>query len=216
MGHGYRAVEDPTGTAPTRVVEVFEVRPGDCEDSPGWSDCENDRERSELKESDKDNYPGDEYWYGWSVYFPTDYENVFPTKTALGQFHQDEAHPVWMFQNSNGGYHLDDQVPSRSRRYHELIEESELRGRWHRIEVHAKWATTEDGFFRVWVNGENEVDYEGRTMTDRAVYFKYGVYRTFVSRYRDANGGDAVPAQIAYFANVKRAQDREGLKADAR
>ena len=30
--YGYRVVEDPTGSAPTRRVERFEVRPGDCVD----------------------------------------------------------------------------------------------------------------------------------------------------------------------------------------
>ena len=212
--YGYSVIEDPTKAAPTKIVEVFEVRLGDCKSNRGWSDCENDRERSELKEVNKDNYPNDEYWYGWSVYFPMDYNNVFPTKTALGQFHQDGAHPVWMFQNSAGGYHLDDQVHGRTRKYYELISESELTGQWHQVEVHARWAIDDDGFFRVWINGLKKVDYKGQTMTARAVYFKYGVYRTFMSRYKNANDTDDVPTQVAYFSNVKRASSRESLSAD--
>jgi hypothetical protein len=35
-------------------------------------------------------------------------DNVSPAKVALGQFHQDKGHVVWMFQNQNfstpGGY----------------------------------------------------------------------------------------------------------------
>ncbi len=211
--YGYRVVEDPTKSAPSKVVEIFEVRPGDCDKDGGWSDCANDRERSELKEQNKDNYPNDEYWYGWSVYFPLDYINVFPTKTALGQFHQKGAHPVWMFQNAGGGYHLDEQVPGYTRRYYELVAESELRGQWHKVEVHVRWATDDKGFFRVWINGQQKADYKGQTMTADAVYFKYGVYRSFMSRYQNANDTDAVPAQIAYFANVKRGSSRESLVA---
>lgn len=209
--HGYSVLEDPTKTAPTEMIEVFEVRSGDCGSDGGWSDCKKDRERSELSEANKSNYPGSEYWYGWSIYFPMDYPNIYPTKVALGQFHQNKSHPVWMFQNSSGGYHLDDQVHGHSRRYYKLLDESELRGKWHRIEVHAKWAKDENGFFRVWVNGENKVDYKGQTMDAQQVYFKYGVYRSFMSRYKNANDADNVPAQIVYYSNVKRSRSREGL-----
>lgn len=210
--YGYMVVDDPTHSAPDALVEKFEVRPGDCSKDGGWSDCANDRERSELSEEDKNNYPGDEYWYGWHLYFPDDYPNVYPTKTALGQFHQDKSHPVWMFQNSSGGYHLDDQVGGGgTRRYYTLIDEGNLRGKWHKIEVHARWAKDQNGFFRVWVNGESKVNYQGQTMDAKRLYFKYGVYRSFMSRYKNKFNVDEVPAQRAYFANVKKGRSRDSL-----
>ncbi|MCE0495441.1 polysaccharide lyase [Vibrio salinus] len=209
--YGYSIIEDPTKTAPTKMIEKFEVRPGDCGSGSGGSDCARDRERSELSEANKSNYPGSEFWYGWHIYFPEDYPNVYPTKVALGQFHQDKSHPVWMFQNSNGGYHLDDQVHGRTRKYYKLIDESNLRGKWHKIEVHARWAKDESGFFKVYVNGENKVNYTGQTMDAQRVYFKYGIYRSFMSRYKNANNSDKVPAQTVYFSNVKRSKSRKGL-----
>lgn len=209
--HGYSVLEDPTKTAPTKMIEIFEVRPGDCSSDGGWSDCKKDRERSELSETNKNNYPESEYWYGWSIYFPKDYPNVYPTKVALGQFHQNKSHPVWMFQNFSGGYHLDDQVHGSTRRYYKLIDKSELRDKWHRIEVNVKWEKNENGFFRVWVNGDSKVDYKGQTMDAKQVYFKYGVYRSFMSRYKNANNADSVPAQAVYYSNVKRSKSREGL-----
>lgn len=212
--YGYDVAEDPTDAAPVGVVEIFRVKSGDCESSHGWSDCKNGRERSELKETNKNNYSGDEYWYGWSIYFPLEYKNVYPTKTALGQFHQDKSHPVWMFQNSSGGYHLDDQVQGSTNRYYKLIDESELRGKWHKIEANVRWARNDNGFFKVWINGKNMVDYKGQTMTAHAVYFKYGVYRTFISRYKNANNAETVPTQEVYFANVKRGDRREHLSAN--
>jgi hypothetical protein len=102
--YGYQVVDDPTGTAPTAKVERFEVRRGDCGFDSGWSDCKNDRERSELSQQKPRENPGSSYWYGWSIYFPSDYVTVAPTKVALGQFHQTGAHPVWMFQELTGGY----------------------------------------------------------------------------------------------------------------
>lgn len=36
--HGYQVVRDPTGAAPSKQVERFEVRPGDCNRNGGWDD----------------------------------------------------------------------------------------------------------------------------------------------------------------------------------
>lgn len=209
--YGYSVLEDPTKSAPVNMIEVFEVRPGDCGSNRGWSDCKNDRERSELSEQNKNTRPGSEYWYGWYIYFPEDYPNVYPTKAALGQFHQDKSHPVWMFQNSDRGYYLDDQVHGSTRKYYKLIDESELRGKWHMIEVQVRWAKKEKGYFRVWVNGLQKVDYNGQTMDAQRVYFKYGVYRSFMSRYKNRFNAKQVPAQKVYFANVKRGKSRKDL-----
>lgn len=84
--YGYRIVPDPTGAAPTAFVERFEVRSGDCAANTGWDDCANDRERSELSEKGNRNPAGTTGWYGWSLYLPSDFPNVYPTKVALGQF----------------------------------------------------------------------------------------------------------------------------------
>ena len=207
--HGYSIVEDPTKSAPVKMVEVFEVRPGDCTGDEKWNDCEKDRERSELY-GNNDNYPGNEYWYGWFIYFPEDYPNVYPTKTALGQFHQKKGKVIWMFQHNQTGYHLDDQA--RGSKYYKLIDESELRGKWHRIEVQVLWSIKKEGYFRVWANGVQKVDYSGPTMTARQAFFKYGVYRSFMSRYKNRFNVDQVPTQKVYFANVRRGNSGESLQ----
>ena len=225
--YGYEIVEDHTKRAPAKYIERFEVRHGDCAADTGWSDCAQDRERSELSGS-KDNYPGTEYWYGWSIYVPEDYVNISPTKVALGQFHQKSSHPVWMFQNSTGGYHLDKQVSGYTDTYYKLIDKKDFRGKWHKIKLHVKWSRKNDGFFKVWVNGKQKVDYKGKTMSASQVYFKYGVYRSFMSRYKNSKksewimnlpkGADIsnppkfkVPTQVVYYSNVRRASNEEGL-----
>ena len=209
--HGYLIKEDVTGSAPTKLIEVFEVKPGDCFWNRGWNDCDEDRERSELSEKNKGTGVGNEYWYGWNIYFPEEYLNVYPTKTALGQFHQKDSHVIWMFQNSDGGYHLDDQTLGFTNEYHKLIDEDDLRGKWHKIEVQAKWSRDDNGFFRVWVNGEQKADYSGQTMTAERVYFKYGVYRSFLRRYKRSYDESEVPTQKVYFSNVKRGYTRDSL-----
>ena len=82
----------------------FEVRPGDCGRNDNHNDCETDRERHEL--SGRRTMSKGEWWYAWSIYFPKDYINVYPTKTALGQFHQKKGHPVFMFDFLNFGYYV--------------------------------------------------------------------------------------------------------------
>lgn len=207
--HGYLIKEDVTGSAPTKLIEVFEVRPGDCFwNRWGWNDCDNDRERSELSEKNKETAAGSEYWYEWNIYFPEEYLNVYPTKTSLGQFHQDKSSVIWMFQNSDGGYHLSDQTTNE---YYKLIDEDDLRGKWHKIEIQVKWSKGSDGFFRVWVNGEQKVDLRGQTMNAERVYFKYGVYRSFLRRYKWSYAESEVPTQKVYFSNVKRGYTRDSL-----
>lgn len=203
--HGYAVVPDPTGNAPSKFVERFEVRSGDCSYNTGWSDCENDRERSELTETEK-NYSGSEWWYGWHLYLPPDYPLIAPAKTALAQFHQHDAPPAFMFQNQSGGYWIDRNFGSTTDLI-PLLSHEEMIGRWNRIEVHARWDKT-NGFFRVYVNGALKYDFNGTTMTASSSYFKYGVYRSFVSRYKN---GQPAPTQVALFANVTRSKTREGL-----
>ena len=93
-----------------------------------------------------------------------------------------------------------------------IIKPADLRGRWHRIAVHARWSADKDGFFKVYVNDDLKWAFNGRTNTRGRIYFKYGVYRTWLSYYKRAKGVDQVPAQIVYYANVRRARTRAGLR----
>jgi len=211
QSHGYKFINDPTGSAPAKKVEQFEVRSGDCHFNKSWSDCENDRERSEVREKGKLTSRGSKSWYGWYFYVPDNWPNVYPTKTVLGQFHQQDSHPVWMFLNIRGGLALDDHSTGRSSRIIELIPEKDFVGRWHRIEMHVKWKSNKKGFLKIWVNGKKKIDYKGKTMSAKKVYFRYGVYRSFVSRYKEFAQTKKVPSQRALFANVRKSKNRKGL-----
>ena len=218
--HGYQIVDDHTGSAPTAKIERFEVQPGDCShgEGGGWSDCANDRERSELKEpvDRRMTRSGSEYWYTWSIYFPEDFVNVYPTKLCVGQFHQHKGHVIWMTQVRDDGLIWDHQVLGRTTVVWPLIDEADLRGKWHTINLYVKWSKHDDGpdmgVLKLWVNDELKVDYIGQTCKSKLVYFKYGVYRSFMSRYKNANDVDDVPGQVVYYANVKRAKSESDLE----
>ena len=210
--YGYQVVPDPTGQAPTAQVERFEVRPGDCMRSKHWDDCATDRERSELSEKAPWAEAGNEVWYGWYFYLPHSHPNIYPAVTTLGQFHQSGSHVLWLFQQWDRGLILKEQVSGRAGLKYPLIPECALRGAWHRMEVQARWSRGEDGVFKVWINGKLKVRYSGPTMSAKTVYFKYGVYRSFLSRYKQKPHNGPAPAQVAYFAGVKRGRSRADLK----
>ena len=202
--YGYSIVSESYGH-PVRDGKKsmrFEVRAGDCSWSQGWSDCENDRERHELRT--RNNWRKGEYWYHWSLYLPRDYPIVYPVKVSLGQFHQKGSHPVWMFQNSSGGYFVDNQTVGSTLEKREILTDEEMRGRWSDVLVHARWTHEDDGFFRVYVNGETSPRYTWSGPTKRRgkrVYFKLGIYRSLMSR----RPGDE-PTQVVYFDHVNRAK----------
>lgn len=214
--HGYEVVSKADGhpvRAGTQSLR-FEVRAGDCGRDPrrfGWDDCARDRERHELIQRGDRQKEGREFWYGWSIFAPEDWPNVFPAKVAIGQFHQRGDHVVWMFQNAGGGLHVDNQVPGRTIALLPLIAAKDFRGRWHDIAVHARWSREADGFFRVFVNGAPAYEHAGATMTAEEVYFKFGIYRSFVSRWRAATGKRDLPTQVLYLDEIRRGPTRDSV-----
>ena len=192
----------------------FEVRPGDCGYNDGWNDCDTDRERHELSGK---RMSGGEWWYSWSIYLPKDFVNVHPTKVCLGQFHQEKGHVVWMFQNQSfsktGGYWVDDQVPGYTRKLNQILSQEEMIEKWNDILVNVKWSKKDDGFFKVWLNGKQVYSFEGPTKTKAKTYFKFGIYRSFLSKWiyssRNKKKEKGVPAQVVYFDEVRAGKTKE-------
>ncbi len=213
--HGYAVVSADDGH-PVRAGRQsvrFEVRAGDCSwNSLGFSDCDTDRERHELVQIGDTQSQGDAYWYGWSIYLPKDYPVVYPSKVALGQFHEIE-HVTWLFRNKDGGYFVNRQNgfgPAYG--FDKILEDGEMRGVWNDIEVFARWMPDETGVFTVWLNGRQVYDHRGPTMhRDARPYFKFGIYRNVVSRYKLANGVDRLPTQVVYFDEVRRGRTRREI-----
>jgi len=205
--YGMTVVSNKEGY-PTRLGETsmrFEVRAGDCGSDSGWSDCANDRERHEM--TSKPNVNGTS-WHSWSIFLPEDYPIVYPTMVNLGQFHQHGGHVVWMFQNRRGGLMVDNQTIGSTLHMKRILTDDEMRGKWCDILVHARWTSDPDkGFFDVYVNGEPTPRYEWRGKTQTAgkqVYHKFGIYRSWISRYKAMFDGDDVPTQVVYFDDVNQ------------
>jgi len=232
---------------PSSVIERFEVRDGDC---AAWQDCLKEtgdgkgfRERSQLKEvyGRKDTHDGDEYWYTWSLYFPKDFKTIFPGEGGFGGFHEGKNMKVALkiVDRGDGLYvksdHARNPYPTTNNtRYTKLVDDKDLRGKWHTIKLHAKWSRSDKGFFKVWINGKKKIDYTGRTTRGYGLAFKYGVYRSHLDRfYEDRKWKEQfklpadvpmeafrnipqaiIPTQVVYYSNVRRSNDEAGLNLD--
>jgi hypothetical protein len=60
-----------------------------------------------------------------------------------------------------------------------------------------------------WVNGEKKVEVMKSPINfkPKSIYFKYGIYRSFVSRYKNIHGN--IPTQIVYYDEVRRGDSLE-------
>jgi hypothetical protein len=208
---GISLVDKNTGpVAKGNYSERFEVRQGDCSAQPGWSDCEMDRERSEMSELKPYTALGKPTWYSWSIWFDNSWPDISPVTTTVGQFHQrDQSVPAVLFIQRDGRYFLrlesaKDLYPNNNVRT--LLTEQELRGRWHQVVVFAVWSTGNNGVLQVWINGKQRLDHRGpNTINTTPVYFKYGIYRSFVSRTQ------LRPPHVLYIDEVRKGPTRESV-----
>ena len=196
---------------PVRLGEQslrFEVRNGD-----GWGwDKKNDRERVELMICCVNKKTT---WTAWSIFLPEDYKTLFPTKTMLGQFHNDgDNPPAFAFENQGvlipDSYWLevDRYIGGNNNNPKLLIDQRDMLGEWNDILVNAKWTDKKDGFFKVWINGKLKAQHIGMTKEkiDNMV-FHIGIYRSFISR---TPGPD--PTQVVYYDEVRHGNKCKKLK----
>jgi len=203
---GYSVVPDPTGLGPAKMVERFELRPGDCTSEPPYDDCSLGAERAERAQARRPSkaVSGSE-WYRWNIFFPKDFVNTYPAKTRHGQFvDHGSQDPAWALEiGSTGVLWLGTQLVGESL-YFSLIDENELRGKWHQIVVHAVWSS-DQGEIEVWVNGQKKASYQGPTCAGCRVFFSYGVHRIGVSVFQKKFPGSTLPAQIVFYTEPESA-----------
>jgi hypothetical protein len=186
-------------------AQRFETRAGDCY----GTDCSRNPvfERNEFAQAHNENLEGDEYWYAWSFYVPANIPQA--DWVYYGQFQQHHNYDsIWMFMKRAGQPFCAVFDWARNKNWsctnknHHLIDDYSFAGRWHDILVHAKWTTKNDGFTRIYVDGNLVVDYTGytRTVENSGVYFKYGIYRPGSS----AN-------TVVYYDEIRRGKTREAV-----
>lgn len=213
--HGYGGISGPAALIREgRSAWMFDVRPGDC----GGADCREDRERVERWDR-SGSKPGEAHWYAWSLRLADDFPYIRPTNTTLGQFKQEpqgcEVAGVGV-ENNRLFFYNKLCTPSGETVY--MIDQPFLsldaaRGRWIDLLVHSNWSAGPDGFLDFYVDGRRVASHRGRVsynLRDK-ITFRFGIYRSFVSRYT-AKTGRPVPRQWAVYDNVRRGPTRESVE----
>lgn len=212
---GYELVTDPVRAG--EVSQRFEVRDGDCgiDSYSGWSDCDNDRERSEISLNESWTY-GEDQWIGYSIFVPERFATSMRVATTVGQVHQRggptgtaggyaSQPPVFQLDMKAGEFFLrvhllsgDENNVTNDVVDFELLPLDEMRGRWTDIAVNFD-TSHEGGSLTVYVNGRRLAEYSGWIeFIPNDYFFKYGIYRTFVSRH-----GAPMPTQVLYIDEVR-------------
>lgn len=224
--YAYRKLSDPTGTAPSKMVERFEVRGGDC---PNSGDCTPrplngrmvQRARSERVLL-PDFSEGEEGLFTYHFLLPSKEFNIIDSiGTTFGQvmanFTRDkmsDGRPIFTF-DTNWGHRgspiyvelneAGEQEGGERRHTHipvgVLGSDPTLFDRWHRVDVFFRLSTQSDGFLKFVLNGRDMGQFRGRTMMPGGgAEVRYGVYQSGTNQY--PGGPKAVPPQVVYFASV--------------
>lgn len=210
---GYHIVTSPTRAG--AEAQRFEVRPGDCAANGGWDDCARDRERSEFR-PDQEWDPGTPQWMSFSVFMPQDFPVSERVKTTIAQIHQRggpiraaggliSRPPVMQMELLGSALRLTVHIPNARNIHVDLAEISALQGVWTDFQV--QFDSGPQPVLRVWVNGQLRADVQDwQSPPPDFFYFKYGIYRSFVSRH-----GGPMPTQVLIFDEVSIGQTAEDV-----
>jgi hypothetical protein len=190
----------------------FEVNHGECGQEPNWSDCETERERSELYY----NWSGGDYetwkkekWYRFFVFVPKEYNNLAPAVTSIFQWKRfDPSRVLYMFRFHHGGLYFNfngdtfDPDP-----YYHLKFDSEMREQWTEVLFNTNWHPDRDkGFVRVWVDGQMKVDYKGianHPKKGKKFNLRYGIYSSGLDQFRNTFNEKIHKQRVLYFDGVR-------------
>ena len=183
----------------------FESNHGECGQEPNWSDCDNDRERSELVYEDESWKT--EKWYRFYLYLPKDYNSIAPAKMSLFQWTVSEPFSVLIqFQHMHAGLTFNRNGSTFPDSYIVLKSNEDLLGNWTEIIFNTNWhPDPKKGFMKVWIDGKLKIDFKGRANAKKGGKFKstYGLYSSYMSYYKDTFNTKKMPQRIAFYDGMK-------------
>ena len=211
--------------------QKFEVRPGDCGVGSTWSDCANDRERSEAR-GEKGWAPGANKWLAASIYIPEDFPSFPGLVTTIFQIHQKDgpvgiihglpSGPNIMEIKIDGGVNGGNINANIHKTYGEFnnVKETDLTIRLLSLkEARGKWVDYMINFDTS--NGNQNLSYyvNGKFIGETGKFtkfvpskyvFKYGIYNYFMKTKR---GPDfQLPIRIIYHDEIRIGNSREAVE----
>jgi hypothetical protein len=218
----FQLITNPDKARRGEKYQRFEVADGDCFAGDDWNDCETDRERVEFTGTPMQKPTGSQC-FAFSIMLDDSFQSASPTNTSLGQIHQKGGPkgsmegmksnpPLIQFDVSHDYYEMNWHVLSGSVNnvndqsvFYKLISIDDMKGKWTDISFCLDFANSK---ISAWVNGDKKVDINKAPINAKfiptAIFFKHGVYRSFISKYKARHGTDVMPTQIVYYDEVRR------------
>jgi len=171
------------------IAQRFEIRHGDCGGDHKYDDCTNDRRRVEISNF---NVPiTSTTWFGWSMYLPKDFQTLGRTNTTLGQVKTLKVRkPILGVLAREGVLMVSYDIAEDVCRVVDDIDT--LKGKWTDIMIKLNFDTTHTKdkiYSEVYINNEKVCEMLD-PIIDRGtsdVYYRYGIYNSYVSRWLDDN-----------------------------
>ena len=223
--YNFQYIKDKTKARAGKYFQRFELRDGDCFGDDNWSDCENNRERVEFS-AEPQQRPVKKQCYGYSLMLSKEFIDTHPTNTSLGQIQQKGGPtgtaeglasfpPLIQIDAFLGGLHLNWHVLSGSktnvidRGYHyELKRLKNMKEVWTDISFCLDF---ENKRMDVWVDGVQKVKIlkSPISFVPKEIYFKHGIYRSFISKYKERKKKNKIPTQVVFYDEIRRGNSIE-------
>jgi hypothetical protein len=190
-------------------------------------------EAKEGPQSDDANVAGKTVWYAFSVYvdpitgLPRPAAEEDSAKLSLAQFHQRDQNdlstrPALMFYMLGDGSIYAQFEEAVGKRSYKLVSGGrtgrDATGTWIDILVGARWDTKPGGWTEFWVRQGDDKRYErvardeGPNTSTGRLYFKYGLYRSFLERDPWLAKDDG----LAYYDAVRRGSRMRDVRLPAK
>ena len=224
--HNFQFVNDSTKSRRGNQYQRFELREGDCFNLGNWDDCANDRQRVEFT-ANPFLPPKGNQCIAFSIMLDKSFETIEPSPTALAQIHQIggptgfmggfKSQPgILMFHAENGYYDFDWLYLHGSRTdikqldlKFRLLPLDEMKGKWNDISFCLDFAKNN---MSLWVNGKRKFNINqpphGLHLPE-SIFFKYGIYQSFTTWYKEEHNKDKTPTQIVYYDEIRRGSSIE-------
>ena len=224
--HNFQYIKDKTKARAGKYFQRFEVRDGDCFGDDSWSDCDTNRERVEFSTRPRQPIKKNQC-YGYSLMLSKDFIDTHPTNTSLGQVHQHggptgtagglasfppliqiDAREGYLYFNwhelSGSATNVIDQS-----RYYKLKSLEDMKEVWTDISFCLDFKNKR---MDAWVDGIKKVEILKSPIffKPKAIYFKHGIYRSFISKYKahayytQESFDGKMPTQIVFFDEIRR------------
>ena len=225
--YSHKYIKDKSEARAGKAYQRFELRDGDCFYKKGgsWNDCKMNRERFEFSSKPRQKPKGNQC-YGYSIKLDKSFKSVNPTNTDLGQVHQtggpkgtagglksfppliqigaknNDLYFGWHKLTGNANNVIDRRID------YNLAKISEMKDVWTDISFCLDFKNKK---MKAWVNGKKKVEINQSPInfTPEKIYFKYGIYRSFISRYKSIHG--KMPTQIVFYDEIRRGTSIEDV-----